>query len=218
MSIIIATTFLFIFVVIVFVLLKRRRLKNQEWNSAEEERVGEEGHQMILLLQQSQQQPDLIRNEGPEKCQLISRLNDCNTNLLDHFVVRCDPLPSVPHTLSSANSDLVSQNANQIACSQSSFNHSNHGSMVGTPRLKPTSAVSMATITTTATISTSEDDNNYSEPEYAEPIMVNRSRSPSPPPPPISRSFGPQCQCVCPRHSPSIAANRRPPFQSTKDS
>ena len=183
MSIIIATTFLFFFIVFVFVLIKRKRVKTQEWNDSDEERVGEDGQAMLLLLQQQNQQPpDLLRSGGPEKCQLISRLNDCNTNLLDHFVVRCDPLPSVPHTISSANSDLVSHNNNIMNCSQSSFNQLS-ASISGTPKLKPTSAMSMATTTTTATITTSEDDNNDSEPDYAEPIILNRTPSP----PPISQ-------------------------------
>ena len=205
MSIIITTTFLFLFIVFVFILLKRKRIKNQEWNDSDEERVGEDGQAMLLLLQQqNQQQPDLIRNGGPEKCQLISRLNDCNTNLLDHFVVRCDPLPSVPHTMSSANSDLVSHNNNLINCSQSSFNHLN-ASMSGTPKLKPTSAMSMATTTTTATITTSEDDNNDSEPDYAEPIILNKSPSP----PPISQMTvtTPQMSRISPNHPSKSASN-----------
>jgi hypothetical protein len=214
MSIIITTTFLFIFVIFIFVILRRRRYKNQGWNDADEERVGEDGQAMLLLLQQqNQQQPDLIRNgTAPEKCQLISRLNNCNTNLLDHFVVRCDPLPSVPHTLSSVNTDIIGHNNNFSNTNLTTFNHSS-ASISGTPKLMPTSALSMATTTTTATITTSEDDNNESEPDYAEPIIVDKTPSPPPskltPTTPLLLRNNANHMNICPNESKPLSSELR---------
>ncbi|XP_054166630.1 netrin receptor UNC5B-like [Oppia nitens] len=197
MAIIIATTFIFMFIVFGFILLKRRQLKTQNWNDTEEERVGEDGQSILLLLQQQQnqhlqqqqqqgyqpqQQPDLIRNGGSKKCQLISRLNDCNTNLLNHLVVRCDTMSSVPHTLS-ANSETFSHlNNYHLNGSQMSFNQLNGSSSIsGTPKLMPTSAMfrttTNSTTTATMTTTTSEEDedssSDESEHDYAEPIFTN---------------------------------------------
>ena len=181
---------------------RRQKYKNQEWNDEDEERTGEDRQTMFLLFQQphqnhnqQQQQPDLIRNDSSEKYQLISRVNNCNSNLVEHFVVRCDPLPSVPNTNSSIDSGIASNNNNNNNISNINGNHQvNHlltPSISGTPKVTPTSVISTTTTTgttrtrTTATATTSssstscisssssssDDETDSDEPEYAEPIF-----------------------------------------------
>jgi len=116
---------------------------------------------MLLLMQQGlKQTPDLIRN-GDGKLKLISRHNNYNTNLLDHFIVR----------------DEHYNSPNFETCLNTSNNHSSSTSattIISTPKAVNITPNIPTVINTIATASiTSEDDNNESEPDYAEPMISN---------------------------------------------
>lgn len=128
-----------------------------------------------------------------EKFQLISRMNNSNNNLVDHFLVRDpgstqqQPLPNIPsfNSLTGSTANKYEEPnifLNGIPSSTTTNNNSSH------PKLLPPvpNAHSTNTSVTTATITTTsgESENNESEPDYAEPMMIPDSTRPPPLPVP----------------------------------
>lgn len=118
-----------------------------------------------------------------EKFQVISRLNNSNTNLVDHFLIRDtqQPLPEIPSSFNSLG--------------RTSTNKYEEPNVFRNETKKLLGANSSATSTTTATITTTsgESENNESEPDYAEPIMAADSSRPPPVLPPPLPGSSPKC-------------------------
>lgn len=151
-------------------------MKHQD-SFVDEETGRQDGHSIHLLLQQQQQQqqqnqcnqspPDLIRGD---KMQLISRLNNFNGNVLEHFVIRNEhlipnPSPAVIH--SSIPVQTVNPTLNNNPVNQSSSS-------------SPASSVALAQQRrlqrgpgSVSGASSAGDGEESSEPDYAEPFLTS---------------------------------------------
>ena len=157
-GIVIMATALLCFAIFLFVVMRHRRYKYQ---SSVDPRYSDGSQALLMMMQQGlQQTPDLIRNNNG-KLQLISRQNNANTNLIDHYIVRDKngiyDRPSLETCLNTLNNHSLSTSATTI---------------VSAPKVINTA--SSAPIKVTPASINSENDNE-SEPDYAEPMISNVS-------------------------------------------
>ena len=200
------STFLVLFVIVLLVLLRRRTRHRKSHPPGFIDSRGEDGHSIHLLLQQQQSmhgpssgmQPDLIRagnaasNSGGDKMQLISRLNNFDSNIVEHLVIRNEHLMSNQATLekqsgsqhlkNSIPGSAIVMNNNRKTGSCASVNalvtplhqrqqqhhhQQQHGMMMASPA------------------NTNEEQNSSvgsfseagSEPDYAEPVITSSGSS-----------------------------------------
>lgn len=220
---VITTTFFFIFLLFVVIMFRRRRMKNQDTTFVDEETGRQDGHSIHLLLQQQQQQqllqhpnqspPDLIRGD---KMQLISRLNNFNGNVLEHFVIRNDhliPNPSPGHVMQQSHPSIPVQTVNPT------LNNNPHPvNSHSSSSSSPVSSVALAQQRSRQPVgrgggpgsvsgaSSAGDCDESSEPDYAEPILTS----------PVT--FTPDKRPPLPKSSPPFNSGASPQNQQQRGS
>lgn len=220
-AIIATATFLFLLVLFVVVIFRRRSRQTKHETGYITTR-GDNGHGIHLLLQQQQQQqagmgamqPDLIRGGsgggGGDKMQLISRLNNFDSNVLEHLVIRNERMQSAsPHHFSQQQQQqqLPYNNTAEVkgvpasinlTCANLSSSNNNHvmsgsmNSVVTTPMHRHAVVHSS---NTEASSDAASSDGDHSEPDYAEPMITPSPASFTPDRrPPLPRSCPPNRQ------------------------
>lgn len=218
-AIIATATFLFLLVLFVLLIFRRRSRQTKHETGYITTR-GEGGHGIHLLLQQQQQQqqagmgamqPDLIRggSGGGDKMQLISRLNNFDSNVLEHLVIRNErSLQSAsPHHFSQQQHQLPYNNTAEVkgvpasinlTCANLSSSNNNHV-MTGSMNSVVTTPMHRHAIVHSSNTEASSDagssDGDHSEPDYAEPMITPSPAAFTPDrKPPLPRSCPPNRQ------------------------
>ena len=232
--------FVTVSIVVLLLLLRRRNFHRKNSPSFIDAR-GEDGHSIHLLLQQQQQQhqqgrqtgmqPDLIRGGnsssggeasgrggGGDKMQLISRLNNFDSNIVEHLVIRNEHLMSNQSTLEKQSGQGVKASITGTAFINNNRNN-HHGSCASVNALvtplhqrhqqqqqQQYNHHQQQVLMISSPANTNEEQSETysevgSEPDYAEPVITSSSSSFTPErKPPLPKSFPP---------------NQRQPFPSS---
>jgi hypothetical protein len=201
------TTFLFIFsLFLLYVVRRRRHLQTKHalhGCGGFLDGHGENGHSIRLLMQATPQhaihQPDLIRGgnstmagaSGVDKMQLISRLNNFDSSIVEHLVVRERELLSsnnLDKNIGGATGSCSSVNALVTPLHRAS--HQNHQLLQARSSPAPPLNVN------------AYSDGSSTEPDYAEPVITSPASTFTPERrPPLPKSSPPNRMCP-PQHAP----------------
>ncbi|XP_074601584.1 netrin receptor UNC5D-like isoform X2 [Brevipalpus obovatus] len=185
---IVVSTAIFCLAVFLFLAMRQRRFKNQ--TGYIDERDEDDGQAMLLLMQKNQQSADIVLDGGNrapvnavntgEKMYLISRLNNYYSNVLDHVVVSNGGQLTTGMRVVNVESQLNTP----------TINSSVKPVHITAPKPVTTSSANSATTNSNAS-ATSDDD--YREPDYAEPMVPDFpvTFTPQRRPPPLPSSCPP---------------------------
>ena len=235
--------FVTVSIVVLLLLLRRRNFHRKNSPSFIDAR-GEDGHSIHLLLQQQQHQqgrhgaqtgmqPDLIRGGnsssggeasgrggGGDKMQLISRLNNFDSNIVEHLVIRNEHLMSNQSTLEKQSGQgakasipgtaFINNNRNNHHGSCASVNalvtplHQRHQQQQQQQQQQYNHHQQQVLMISSPANTNEEQSESYSEagsePDYAEPVITSSSSFTPERKPPLPKSFPP---------------NQRQPFASS---